>query len=338
MPVGGYCEACGRWVWVAPNGSCKSGHPPSRVREVQQLRPLTSPRGTLMRTPPIPKVTPYHVRFWWRHSAWILLTLTLGFLNWLAFVYIGLRARQPHWLIWGFVYLLPLAATVAAVGSPYFWFALAVQIVVAVVSLIHAVAVRPRYRALMFGDPPIGSVPAPPMMVAQQRPDLARNLDQNVAQTLREAYQRVGEMSDAANHIARPETRQAIAQLCATAQQILAEIQKHPQRMDVARGFLTYYLEAAARIVRGYEELVARGSDSPEVRKTLAQAENSLPGIQRAFDSHLESLLQLDLLDLESEIDLLDKTVQMENRFNSGPEIDSAPVTVTPMRPAGGAR
>jgi hypothetical protein len=338
MPVGGYCEACGRWVWVAPNGSCKSGHPPSRVREIQELRPLTSPRGTLMHTPPIPKVTPYHVRFWWRHSAWILLTLTLGFLNWLAFVYIGLRARQPHWLIWGFVYLLPLAATVAAIGSPYFWFALAVQIVFAVVSLIHAVAVRPRYRALMFGDPPIGSVPAPPMMVAQQRPDLARNLDQNVAQTLREAYQRVGEMSDAANRIAKPETRQAIAQLCVTAQQILAEIQKHPQRMDVARGFLTYYLEAAARIVRGYEELVARGSDSPEVRKTLTQAENSLPGIQRAFDSHLESLLQLDLMDLESEIDLLDKTVQMENRFNSGPEIDSVPVTVTPMRPAGGAR
>ena len=72
------------------------------------------------------------MRFWWRHSAWILLTLTFGFLNWLAFVYIGLRARQTPWLIWGFVYALPLAATVAAIGSPFFWFALAVQIVVAV--------------------------------------------------------------------------------------------------------------------------------------------------------------------------------------------------------------
>jgi 5-bromo-4-chloroindolyl phosphate hydrolysis protein len=291
-----------------------------------------------MRTPPIPRVTPYQVRFWWRHSAWILLTLTLGFLNWLAFVYIGLRARQSPWLIWGFVYLLPLAATVAAIGSPFFWFALAVQIVVAAVSLVHAVAVRPRYRALMFGDPPARSVPAPPMLLVEQRPDLARNLDQNVAQSLREAYQRVAEMSDAANTIAKPETRQAVAQLCVTAQQILAQIQKHPQRMDVARGFLTYYLEAATRIVRGYEQLASRGSYSPEVRKTLAQAENSLPGIQRAFDSQLESLLQLDLLDLESEIDLLDKTVQLENRFNSGLEIDSAPVAATPMRPAGGAR
>jgi 5-bromo-4-chloroindolyl phosphate hydrolysis protein len=308
------------------------------MREVQQLRPLTSPRGTLMRTPPVSKVTPQYTRFWWRHSAWILLTLSLGFLNWLAFVYIGLRARQSQWLIWGFVYLLPLAATVATTGSSFFWFALAFQIVVAVVSFVHAVAVRPRYRALMFGDPPLRSVPAPPMMVAQQRPELARNLDQNVAQTLREAYQRVGEMSDAANRIAKPETRQAVAQLCVTAQRILAEIQKHPQRMDVARGFLTYYLEAAARIVGGYEQLAVRDGYSPEVRKTLAQAESSLPGIQRAFDSQLESLLQLDLLDLESEIDLLDKTVQMENRFSSGPEIDSAPATVTQIRRAGSAR
>ena len=319
MPVGGYCEACGRWVWVGPNGSCESGHPPNRVREVQQLMPLSSPGGKPLRTPVITKVTPYHVRFWWRHSNWILLTLTLGFLNWLAFVYISLRARQPQWLAWGFVYLLPLAAAIAAIGSPYFWYAVAVQIVVAVVSFVHAVTLRPRYRALMFGDPPLGSVPAPPMMVAgSQRPDLARSLDQNVAQALREAYQEVGEMSDAANRIAKPETRRAVAQLCVTARQILAEIQKRPERIDVARGFLTYYLEAAARIVAGYEQLVARDSSSPEVQKTLAQAESSLPGIQRAFDSQLESLLQLDLLDLDSEIALLDKTVQMEERFNSG--------------------
>ena len=259
MPVGGYCEACGRWVWVRPNGSCESGHPPNRVREVQQLLPLSSPGGKPLRTPAVTKVTPYHVRFWWRHSNWILLTLTLGFFNWLAFVYISLRARQPQWLAWGFVYLLPLAASIAAIGSPYFWYAVAVQMVVAVVSFVHAVTLRPRYRALMFGDPPLGSVPAPPMMLAQsQRPDLGRSLDQNVAQTLREAYQRVGEMSDAANRIAKPETRRAVARLCVTAQQILAEIQKRPDRVDIARGFLTYYLDAAARIVAGYEQLVTR--------------------------------------------------------------------------------
>jgi hypothetical protein len=311
MPLGGYCEACGRWVWLAPQGSCRCGHPRSRVRDVQQLRPLTSPHGTLMRTPPVPAVTPLYARFWWKHSAWIPLTLTLGFLNWLAFVYIGLRARQTGWFIWGLIYLVPVAATVAAFGSSLFWFAVAIQIVVAVASFIHAAAVRPRYRALMFGDPPDGSVPAPPTMVAPERLELPQGLDQNISQTLREAYQRVSEMSDAANGIAKPETREAVAELCATARRILAEIQKHPERTDVARGFLTYYLEAAARIVRGYERLAVQSSDSPGVMKILSQAENSIPGIQKAFDSQLDALLQLDLLDLESEMELLDKTMQM---------------------------
>ena len=95
----------------------------------------------------------------------------------------------------------------------------------------------------------------------------------------------------------------------------------------MARGFLTYYLDAAARIVAGYEQLVARASSSPEVRKTWTKPESSLPGIQRAFDSQLESLLQLDLLDLDSEIALLDKTVQMEDRFNSGLATGSGPAT-----------
>jgi 5-bromo-4-chloroindolyl phosphate hydrolysis protein len=106
-----------------------------------------------------------------------------------------------------------------------------------------------------------------------------------------------------------------VARLCVSAQQILAEIQKRPQRMDMARGFLTYYLEAAVRIVTGYEQLASQGSASSEVRRTMDQAEASLPGIQRAFDAQLESLMQLELLDLDSEIALLDKTVQMEERF-----------------------
>lgn len=316
MPKGGYCEACGRWVWIAPDGSCEAGHPPDRIREPQQLMALSSPGGKPLRTPVRPKVVPLHTRFWWRHSWWIVLTLTFGILNWLAFVYVSLRARQPQWLAWGFVYLLPFAATIAAIGLGYFWYALAVQLVVAVVSFVHAVTLRPRYRALMFGDPPLGSVPAPPATISRpRRLSLSRSLDENVAQTLREAHEIVGEISDTANRLVKPDVRQAVGRLALTAEQILGEIQRRPERIDLARGFLTYYLEAAARIVSGYERLVTRENRSDEVSRTIAQAEASLPGIQKAFDTQLDALLQHDLLDLDSEIALLDKTVQMQDRF-----------------------
>ena len=58
------------------------------------------------------------------------------------------------------------------------------------------------------------------------------------------------------------------------------------------RPFLSYYLEAAHRIVRGYADLSLRGLDSPDAADTLARAEASLDSIQQAFESQLAGLLQ----------------------------------------------
>ncbi|MBO0732592.1 MAG: helix-hairpin-helix domain-containing protein [Acidimicrobiaceae bacterium] len=43
-------------------------------------------------------------RGWLRRKGWLLLTLPLGFTTWAAFLYIGLRARRPRWLVWAGVY------------------------------------------------------------------------------------------------------------------------------------------------------------------------------------------------------------------------------------------
>jgi len=43
-----------------------------------------------------------------------------GFFNWLAFVYIGIRARHAAWTLAGFAYLMPLILTAAAFGTPLF--------------------------------------------------------------------------------------------------------------------------------------------------------------------------------------------------------------------------
>lgn len=42
------------------------------------------------------------------HSLWIAWTLALGLLSWVGFLWIGLRTRQPKWIIAGFGYLVPL--------------------------------------------------------------------------------------------------------------------------------------------------------------------------------------------------------------------------------------
>jgi hypothetical protein len=316
MPLGGFCETCGRWVWVNGYGDCENGHPASVVRDVQQLRPQgAAPADALHRQ----TVERRRRHWWWRHSLWIVWTFVLGF-NWVAFFYIGARGRRAEWIVSGLVYLLGVVSAIGLVvaGSGYWPIALAVALLMQGISVLQAFLVRPQYRALMFGDAPLGSLPAPPPLLPQaERAALPKGTDSGAAHVIAAAHERVDGILEAADRITHPEVRERVARLCATAEKILAELRREPRQVDLARAFLTYYLEAAYRIVRGYAGLADRDVPSAEVRETLDRAETSLDAIQRAFDKQLAGLLEHEVIDLDSEVALLEKTVQMDDLMNS---------------------
>ncbi len=323
MPLGGYCETCGRWVWVNGYGECQFGHPASVVRDVQQLKPAEQASQELT---PIDKALTYAVArrqrtWWWRHSLWIFWTFTLGFLNWLAFFYIGVRARRIEWIVSGFGYLIPVILTVGFFSTPYFWLFFSIQLAVSALSVLQALLVRPQYRALMFGEGAAGTLPAPPLALPKgDRPALPRGIDEGAAETIRDAEAKIDEILAAGQQITDVTVRDKVGRLCTTGEKIVEELRAEPRRVELARGFLTYYLEAAQKIVTGYVDLSRRGVGSPEVRSTLQRAAASLDSVQQAFDRELANLVQNEVIDLDSEIALLEKTVEMENLFNeTGP-------------------
>ncbi len=319
MPLGGYCETCGRWVWVNGYGECQFGHPASVVRDLQQLKPAEQGSQELA---PIDRALSYAVArrqrtWWWRHSLWIFWTFTLGFLNWLAFFYIGVKARRIEWIVSGFAYLIPVILTVGFFGTAYFWLFFAIQLAISAVSVLHALLVRPQYRALMFGEGAAGTLPAPPLALPRgDRPALPRGIDEGAAEIIRAAEAKIDEILAAGQEIGDTAVRDKVGRLCTTGEKIVDELRAEPRRVELARGFLTYYLEAAQKIVTGYADLVRRGVGSPEVRSTLERAAASLDSVQQAFDRELANLVQNEVIDLDSEIALLEKTVEMENLFN----------------------
>jgi hypothetical protein len=327
MPLGGYCETCGRWVWVNGYGECQFGHPASVVRDVQQLKPAEQGSQELA---PIDRALTYAVarrqrRWWWRHSLWIFWTFTLGFLNWLAFFYIGVRARRIEWIVSGFAYLIPVILTVGFFGTSLFWVFFSIQLAVSAISVLHALLLRPQYRALMFGEGAAGTLPAPPLMLPKgDRPALPKGIDEGAAEIIRAAEAKIDDILAAGEQINEGAVRDKVGRLCTTAERIVAELRAEPRRVELARGFLTYYLEAAQKIVTGYVDLAARGVGSAEVRSTLERAAASLDSVQQAFDRELANLVQNEVIDLDSEIALLEKTVEMENLFNEpGPATGS---------------
>lgn len=323
MPLGGYCSVCDRWVWLTPYGECQSGHPASAVRDVQQLQAQS--KSTLVVEPPPPAARRARFRWWWRHSLWVAWTFTAGFANWVAFIYIGVRARHLPWALLGFIYLAPLILTILAIGTPLLQIMIAVQLVVSVISVANALYLRPYYRAIMFGDVPPRSLPSPPqpppLLAATERPALPRGIDEAAADVLQPARAQVDAILEHAGAITKADVREDVVALCRTADQIIAELATHPRKLDAARGFLTYYLDAAQRIVEGYVYLNGRQS-SPEIGKTITRAEDSLHVVQQAFDRQLANVLEDRALDLDSEIELLERTVRSETMYTRTGELE----------------
>jgi hypothetical protein len=250
-------------------------------------------------------------------------TLTGGLFNWLAFVYIGMRTQHLPWSLLGFVYLAPLIFTILAIGTPLLQVMIAVQLVVSAISVAHALYLRPYYRAIMFGDVPPRSLPAPPqppLLAAAARPALPKGMDEAAADVLLQARNQVDAILKQASGIGKQEVRDEVVVLCRTADQILAELATHPRKLDAARGFLTYYLDAAQRIVEGYVHLTTRAAASPEITKTVGRAESSLQVVQQAFDRQLANVLEDRALDLDSEIELLERTVRSETMYTRSGE------------------
>ncbi len=325
MPLGGYCSVCERWVWLTPYGECQNGHASSAVRDVQQLKPQTGDVAVV--EAPVPATKPKtQYRWWWRHSGWILWTFTLGFMNWFAFVWIGVRARYFPWTLLGFVYVLPVILTALSFGTGIGWLPpvmIAIQLLASAMSVAHALYLRPHYRAIMFGDAPPRSLPKPPqppsLLESMPREQLPRGIDEATAEVLRPAQTQVDAILQDAGAIGKAEVRDQVVALCRTADKILAELAAQPRKLDAARGFLTYYLDAAQRIVEGYVHLTERGAATPDITATLARAEASLRVVQQAFDRQLAAVLEDRAMDLDSEIELLERTVRSETMYTQTP-------------------
>lgn len=88
------------------------------------------------------------------HSLWIGWTFTLGFFNWVAFLYIGFRVKQRKWLLWALLYSVPFILAIgfgigtAGQGVGPRWLGdlnVALTIVLGVISIFHAFRVRKEY-------------------------------------------------------------------------------------------------------------------------------------------------------------------------------------------------
>jgi hypothetical protein len=120
-------------------------------------------------------------------------------------------------------------------------------------------------------------------------------------------------LKELADTVVKPEVRAKCQGLAALAEKIMTNLKENPKDVKRARQFLNYYLNATCTILQRYTELASRNIKSPEVGQTLTKVEGILDSIQHAFEQQLVAAAQDEILDLDTEMKLLEQTLQLEN-------------------------
>lgn len=95
-------------------------------------------------------------------------------------------------------------------------------------------------------------------------------------------------------------------------EKILAEIRRDPADLKRSRQFLSYYLDATINIITKYATLSSQRVDDESIGESLSRTERMLDTINLAFEKQLARLLSNDVMDLDTELTLLEKTIEME--------------------------
>lgn len=114
------------------------------------------------------------------------------------------------------------------------------------------------------------------------------------------------------NTISNIPVRSNAEKLHETGRRILDYLNENPDKIKLARKFLTYYLDTASKLLERYVQFQETGLRSAEVREILSKTEEALPVLNQAFERQFTHLMEGELLDVEVDIDLLKNILEME--------------------------
>ena len=106
--------------------------------------------------------------------------------------------------------------------------------------------------------------------------------------------------------------KEKVKRLCEISEQILENVKKNPQNIKAVKRVFSYYLETTDKILDIYTELSNQEIQSIEMEARLKKVESILDLIIDIFKQYLERSIETKIIDLDIEIELLEKVIKME--------------------------
>lgn len=120
------------------------------------------------------------------------------------------------------------------------------------------------------------------------------------------------QIRDANDRIPGEEISRKIDRIEEITRHILLYLKKHPERSSELHTFLDYYLPTTLKMLNTYAELDAQQLEGDNISVTKERIEQILDKVVEGFEAQLDKLFVGDMLDISSDIDVMEKMLQRD--------------------------
>ena len=135
---------------------------------------------------------------------------------------------------------------------------------------------------------------------------------EEAARKLEDAREDLHSIEKALIQITDPGLKADADNLYSTARDILTYLEGHPEKIMMARRYIDYYQDTASSLLNKYVELQNTRLNSEETRQLKNSTKNAVVMLNEAFGAQFQKLLNNELMDMDAEINLIEKTMKME--------------------------
>lgn len=99
---------------------------------------------------------------------------------------------------------------------------------------------------------------------------------------------------------------------------IFHTVAEQPQKAPQIRRFMEYYLPTTLKMLTGYRKMDERKVEGETAKATREQIENAMDVVLTAFNKQLATMYQDDMLDISTDIDVLETMLKQDGLIENG--------------------
>ncbi len=152
---------------------------------------------------------------------------------------------------------------------------------------------------------------------AQSMDELPLTGNSAVDQLVARGQALLGDIRKEDDLIPDPALSAKIVQLDSIATRIFQAVIDQPEKAPQIRRFMDYYLPTTLKMLTGYRKLQQSGISGSSAQNTKERITDAMEVVLGAFSKQLETLYQNDMLDITTDIDVLETMLKQDSLLGS---------------------